>query len=173
MKFIEKQGLNEGEHLLELRSFNRHSAIYKITYSQTPDPKEIRERVKEITKPNILRGLAFGVFIETETLPKNLDDLFEAIDIQQKERSVWQWTIIQVNNPKIAIGFHTWMKVFLTSSFDENFSDLEDMGYPIEKFKKEKGKIMKILTSLQPRYQFEEYRDTQQDDLGNAGKPHS
>ena len=173
MKFNEKQGLNEGEHLLELRSFNRHAAIYKITYVRKFEPKEIRERIKEITKPNILRGLAFGVFIESETLPENLDDLFEAIDIRQKERSVWQWTVIQVKNPKIAIGFHTWMRVFLSPFFDKNLSDLKDIGYPIEKFKKEKGKIMKVLTSLQPRYRFEEYKDTQQDDLGNADKPHS
>ena len=50
MKFNEKQGLNEGEHLLELRSFNRHAAIYNITYVRKFEPKEIRERINEITK---------------------------------------------------------------------------------------------------------------------------
>ena len=163
MEFIEKSGLSGGERLLEYKTLNRHAAIYWLTIdlvnsSSALSPGQIRNRVTEITKPNMFRGLAFGVIISAADLPENVDDFFEAIDVRQKERSVWQWTIFRIEEPKIVIGLHTWMQVWLSSVYESYLNNLQSVGFPVERFTRKKGKLMKILTALQPHYEFPEHK---------------
>jgi hypothetical protein len=163
MEFIAKSGLFNGERLLEYKTLNRHAAIYwptidPVNSSSVLFPGQIRNRVNEITKPNMFRGLAFGVIISAANLPENVDDFFEAIDIRQKERSVWQWTIFRIEEPRIVIGLHTWMQVWLSSAYENCLNDLQSEGFSVERFTRKKGKLMKILTALQPHYEFPEHK---------------
>lgn len=157
MKFREVQGLADGEHLLERKTLNRHSAIYTLALPQSRfrEPSEIRKRVKQLTRPFFLRGLGFGVHLVADELPENADAFWQAIDGVQNGVGVWQWTILQLEKPKFVFGLHTWMRVMLSDSYDQRIGELINEGYSVERLTLEPGKLFKLASIYD---QYEHYR---------------
>ena len=162
MNFILREDTEDSERLLDAKHFNRHCAIYSLEYRNgnflpTEYIQSTRKRILSLTKPNFLRGLGFGTILESRDYLPGIENLHEAIDTRQKEKSVWQWLIVKLENPRICIGIHTWMHVFLTKYYNHYLNEFRKEGYQVESFKKEKDKIMAFLSKFAPKGSMPEY----------------
>ncbi len=143
--------LTEGRFrdLWQLKSLNRHCAIVRSVeegFDAVRYVERTRARALQITRPNLLRGLAFGAIIEMDTVPTGLSALVDAVDTRQRSRMVWQWSLVLVLSQRVAIGVHTWMKVYLSSVYEtileaHRMSDWQVAGF-------NKDALMKFLMTV-------------------------
>lgn len=154
-------GLNVWEH----KTFNIHRAIlrYKcmdelLKYDEIGDI--VKKEINNKFKIGWWRGFGFGVLIEELKIDKVKDDLLKYIDEKENPKGTWQWLIIKNSKDKNIVGIHTWALGYLTPIFIETINYYKNEGYiDIKLYKKPKGKLLKILTTLsESRYRIPEFK---------------
>ncbi len=143
----------EGLNVYQAKSFNRHSAVIQESaraesFSSERYVSTTRKKALARCKPNWLRGLALGTVLEIDRLPTNVELISDAIDTRQKGRVVWQWSVIAVRDQRLVLGLHTWMQVYLTPVYGDLLFQFAEEGFTIERFKKEKDRLMALLIKL-------------------------
>lgn len=157
------------------KTWNRHCAILRTVgrsaqFDADAYAAEARNRIVDLTRPNILRGLAFGTILELDEVPPHLESLADAVDTRQRSRSVWQWITVLLPRQQIALGIQTWMHVFLTQYQQGILEAHREAGWEVREFKKEKDAVLKFLLTISGRGRSLDYslRDAQSGDQAPA-----
>lgn len=138
--------------LWEHKTLNIHRAILqwtpqaKLPYSAIHE--QLRNKISEEYKVSWWRGFGFGVILNVHSIPDRIELIEDTVDIRDNRKGTCQWVIIVCQEPKFVIAVHTWMSTFLTPIYESLIAHYQDQGYNVADFKKEKDKMMKLLTRL-------------------------
>ena len=152
--FVEIPSQDEsGVCLWEMKQWMRHAAICRTrtranSFACSAYVNQTRARINDQCRPNWWRGLAFGTVLEIDELPTDSEAIFDALDVRQRSKTVWQWAIVAIERPRVVIGMHIWMRVALTPIFDSALVGYREEGYEARTFKKDKDALMKFLTTI-------------------------
>jgi len=137
----------------EVKTFNVHRGVLMwrpeaATLSMSNVEEIVRNKVKESFKRSWWRGFAFGVILDLQSIPDGSETINDSIDIRENGKGTWQWTILSISNIKSTVGVHTWVKGWLTPVYEDLMAHYESCGHQVGTFKKEKGKVLELLTTV-------------------------
>ena len=139
--------------LWEYKTLNMHRGVLhwapaqpNIEWSELADC--IRKKVNASFKQSWWRGFALGAVVEVIENPMDVGFVESCVDTRANSKGTWQWLILVCPAEKTAIGMHTWVEGYLSSSYRAILADYESKGYFTGSFKKEKDKLMKFLATV-------------------------
>jgi hypothetical protein len=137
----------------EAKTFNVHRGVLlwrpEGTTLSMPNVEElVREKVKACFKRSWWRGFAFGVILDLQSMTDGLETINDSIDIRKNGKGTWQWTILSIRDAQNTVGVHTWIKGWLTPVYQDLMAYYEGCGHRVGSFKKEKGKVLELLTAV-------------------------
>ncbi len=138
--------------LWEYKTFNLHRGVLHWLPAGEPAigsplAERVREQVEARFRVSWWRGFGFGVIVESAAIPQDLTAIEASIDIRANGKGTWQWTVFVCPPSRIAIGVHTWVEGFLTSTYRQLIDHYQGSGYTVTSARKEKDGVMRVLTA--------------------------
>lgn len=127
----------EAWRLWEKKNFNLHRGVIEWTVDEEFESVHhlalrVREGVRTEFKPGWLRGFGFGTVLHVTSLSADFTEICGHIDTRNKKYGVWQWTILQFDDEKVALGLHTWLHGYLRPVYNSVLEQLAREGYEIQ-----------------------------------------
>jgi len=123
--------------LWEHKTLNTHRAVllWQPKFSKISYPELaaiIRQKISDNYKRSWWRGFAFGVIIDVQTMPDQVDLINDYIDIRDNKKGTWQWSILVCQDKKTIIATHTWIAGFLTPLYQTILENYSSKNYDLQ-----------------------------------------
>lgn len=153
-KLKKSQKISElGGEIFFKRNLNIHRCVLlaDIGGVKAVLPEEIRAIVTEYQRASWFRSMGFGAVLAVESV-EPVGSVFEAeIDIRNRGKGTWQWTILHSSIERLCVGYHTWTHGFITSIFQDILRRFDAQGYRVNDQKARMDRFMNVATKWTPQ----------------------
>ena len=137
-----------GGEIFFIKNLNIHRCVLvaDLGGANAISPEEIRLIVTKHQRASWFRGMGFGVLLAVDSVEPVASRFDAEIDIRNRGKGVWQWTILHSSIERVCFGYHTWTHGFITGIFQDILQRFDTQEYRVNDQKAQMDRFMELAT---------------------------